>query len=145
MLTDASLSPAILNAAQIESTQAAIAFQSRLASIDLKTIPVLSLDRHIPRKDQAKLTRGLLKKLGLEGVSVTTPSYSGAQAVEVSLPSRSDYLLEPFGTASRDCPTKKANYQATLQMERLLVAAFPNSGDRSDSRSDYFDYRWSIR
>jgi len=40
------------------------AFHARLAAIDLAKVPVLSRDRSIPRKDQAKLARTLFREMG---------------------------------------------------------------------------------
>ena len=88
-----------------------------IMSVDLDSVPVITRDRFIPRKDQAKLTRILLKRLGIKGVSVTAPNYSMAQSVDVKVPrlpaTEADFLLvcptchDPVGVGS--CPTCHGN------------------------------------
>lgn len=121
------------------------------------SIPIVCRDRHIPRKDQAKLARALFKRLGLNGISVTTPNYSMAQSVHVELPKLEihvanmwphggDHVHEP-GCSIRDedrCPTCRNNFSAMKKIELILAKAFPEHDDRSDTQSDYFDYCWSI-
>lgn len=97
---------------------------ARLEEIDPGAVEVVSIDRYIPRKEQARLARRLFRDLELKGISVTTPSYSMAQAVDVRLPHRS-------GVMER-------------KVRAILSKAFPNHDDRSDSRTDHFDYCWSI-
>jgi membrane protease subunit (stomatin/prohibitin family) len=115
-----------------------------LAAIDITTIEIASNDRHIPRKEQAKLARELFKKLGLKGISVTTPNYSMAQSVDVSIPSRNDYKMIGQYDIDPECEACKANHEARERIEAILLAAFPNHDNRSDSQTDYFDYCWSF-
>jgi hypothetical protein len=121
-------------------------FHASLAAIDLANVPVLSRDRSIPRKEQAKLARALFRQLGLEGISVTTPTHSMANSVELRLPTRNDYTPEmlEFGCAIAGNPVTAANGLANRQMSALMDQAFPEHKDRSEMQSDYFDYRWSI-
>jgi hypothetical protein len=42
--------------------------------------------RDLDRKEQAKIVRQLFKSLGFTGVSVTTPTYSMASSINISLP-----------------------------------------------------------
>ena len=128
-----------------------------LESVDLSAVPVMTTDRHIPRKDQAKLARELFKRLGLKGISVTTPNYSMAQSVEVSVPRLGIHVenMWPHGGAnyhasgadvhdSQKCPACVKNRENEKQVEKIIGIAFPNHDDRSESQSDYFDYCWSI-
>ena len=118
----------------------------KLAAIDITEIPVKTLDRCIPRKEQAKMARELFKSLGLKGISVTTPNYSMAQTVEVRLPRRRDYVLDDSGFICRQlCEASKANHEAESRVESILLAAFPQHDDRSDIQTDYFDRCWSLR
>ena len=117
------------------------AFQARVAAVDLDKVSLVSTDRHIDRKQQAKLTRGIFKDLGLKGISVTTPMYSMACSVQVSYPQRGDYLIDGD---SRMCKAHAANRVVYDKIMDVLLKAFPNSDNRSDSMTDYFDYRWSI-
>jgi len=101
-----------------------------------KTVPVICTDRHIPRKEQAKLARKLFKILGIRGVSVRTPNYSMARVVDVRLPQLGDDV-------EREA-RRKANWEARCRMKDVLEFAFPCHDDRSDPMTDYFDHCWSI-
>jgi len=98
--------------------------------------------RNARRKEQAEQVRRLLKDLGVEAVSVTTPSYSMAQAIHIALPASSH---EVHGSVVyRECPRCQRRYQARERVERLILAAFPDLNDRSDAMVDHFDYCLSI-
>ncbi len=129
--------------------------QDALAKVSETEIPVMSRDRHIPRTEQAKLTRELFKRLGLKGISVTTPNYSMAQSVRVSLPKLEihcpnywphggDYCHHGYVDESLVCPTCRENRRIREKIEEILARAFPNHDDRSDTQKDYFDYCWSV-
>jgi len=131
--------------AQAETRKAA-ALHTALAAVDITSIDLVSRDRNIPRKEQAKLARLVFSKLGLKGISVTAPNYSMAQSVHVRLPKRHDFtvLREDGGIDWGKDPAAKANQEAASRVGSILLAAFPNSEDRSDSMTDHFNYRWSI-
>lgn len=122
----------------------AIAFHERLAQIDISAVPVMSLDRHQPRKEQARQCRELFRRLGLKGISVTAPNYSMAQSVDVRLPGREDYVFGVGGMVQANDPARNANSEAQQRIRAILLAAFPKHDDRSDAQSDHFDYRWSV-
>ncbi len=124
--------------------QKALAFQAALGSVSLLAVPVLGLQRSIPRKEQAKAARQLFKQLGIPHVSVTTPVYSMAQSVDVQFPRRRDVPLNEHGTYVMESPEAKLNQAAREKVEAILKRAFPNHGDKSDHQSDYFNYCWSI-
>ena len=117
---------------------------------DLEKVKVISTDRHLPRKQQAALARQLFKALGIKGVSVTTPNYSMAQAVDVRIKADAPQA-ETFGCTLRELPadhpvrvfyeTKNA---ARLKLQEILARAFPCHDDRSELQTDYFDYCWSV-
>lgn len=130
---------------------------SALESIDLSSVPVMSTDRSISRKDQAKLARELFKRLGIKGLSITAPNYSMAQSVEVSVPRLGIHVANmwphggeyyhfsgPHVDDCHKCPTCLRNRENESRVERIIAIAFPNHDDRSDSQTDYFDYCWSI-
>lgn len=129
----------------------------RLAAIDTDAIPVVCTDRHIPRKQQAALARGLFKQFGLRGISVTTPNYSMAQTVQIAVPRIDDDLhdrskwphfhdySDPSRSEATRCPACRERSAAVAKVEKILAIAFPKHDDRSDSQSDYFDYCWSMR
>lgn len=132
--------------------------RTALAAVDETKIPVMSRDRHIPRKEQAALARKLFKQLGLKGISVTTPNYSMAQSVDVALPripfEASDYVLDgvdyqnhSFSDMPPSVPVKIKMAERTamrLSVQEILARAFPAHDNRSDYQSDYFDYCWSF-
>lgn len=123
----------------------ALALHAKLATINITEIPVMSRDRSICRKEQARLARELFKKIGLKGISVTAPNYSMAQSVDVRPPQRNDYTVDSFGRIDyANDPAGKANREADNRLRSILLAAFPSHEDRSDSQSDYFDYCWSL-
>jgi hypothetical protein len=122
------------------------AVHAALAAIDLIMVPVVATERHTHRKVRAKLTRELPKRLGVSGISVTTPRYSMATAVDVLIPARSDYTLRhPDGTVNwAEDPAALSNSAAEATVRAILARAFPNHDDRSDSTTDYFDNPWSV-
>jgi hypothetical protein len=134
------------------------ALYARLAAIDPAAVPVVCTDRHVARKYQATLARELFKALGLKGISVTTPNYSMAHVVDVSIPSLphlpGDYLYDgrnyendSYSDMPAAVPARAkslARHAASLKVGEILAYAFPNHDDRSDSQSDYFDSCWSI-
>ena len=127
-------------------------------AVNMACIPVMSTERCIPRKEQAKLARQLFKQLHIKGISVTAPNYSMAQSVDVRLPEiqREDgdlflngvsYENGTYSDMPDDVPAKakhRAKWEAQKRIELILARAFPNHNDRSDSQSDYFDYCWSV-
>lgn len=123
----------------------ALALHQALKAVDLAKVPVKSTERHIARKEQARLTRELFKELGLKGISVTAPNYSMARAVDVRLPRRSDFSeLVDVRRQRISCMAREANHRAAEAVHQILAVAFPNHDDRSDTQSDHFDFCWSV-
>ena len=127
----------------------------RIMAINLNEVPVVCTDRHIKRKEQAKLARELFKKLGIKGISVTTPSYSMASTVDVRVPWEphpgwvgfEKWENKTYSDMPDDVPAKKWNahhYRAECKVELILLKAFPQHDDRSEPQSDYFDRCWSV-
>jgi hypothetical protein len=137
-----------MNRTEIDpKTQArALALHKRLAQIDVTEIPVITMDRHIPRKQQALLARELFRRLGLKGISVTAPNYSMAQTVNVDPARRRDYVLDDHGMIKDHVTDSaaQANEAARTRLGAILLAAFPQHDNRSDSMTDHFDSKWSI-
>lgn len=130
---------------EITNLTTSLALHERLAQVDITKIPVMTMDRCVPLKVQAKLTRTLFKALGIKGVSVRAPRYSMACVVEVRLPRRTDYVRNSAGQVEWDKdPAAQANTTARNRMEAILLAAFPQHDNRSDYQTDYFDSCWSI-
>ena len=124
----------------------ALALHARLPQIDITEIPVMTMERHIPRKQQAALARELFRRLGLKGISVTAPNYSMAQTVDVHQPRRRDYVLDGHGMVKDYAtdPAAQANEAARTRLEAILLAAFPQHDNRSDRMTDHFDSKWSL-
>lgn len=134
----------------------------QIATVSLDAVPIVSRDRHIPRKEQARLARNLFRQLGIKGVSVVTPNHSMASSVDVRLPDlaliEADYHgpndatphsweLASFADMPANVPAKikqQAHWQAQKKIETILARAFPAHNDRSDYQTDYFDFKWSV-
>jgi hypothetical protein len=125
-----------------------------LAQDEKLIVPVMSVDRFISRKEQARLVRELFKRLGIRGLSVTAPNYSMASTVHINLPNfhadftgYAEFQNETWSCIPSSCPVKicdKARCACRTALDSILLRAFPNHGDRSDVQSDYFDSCWSI-
>lgn len=115
--------------------------------------------RNLARKQISDHVRALLKSLGIKGVSVTTPNYSMAQSIDISLPDDDRHEHQPYHEqaeaeyrathedymgAMHFCHFCREDRDAKDRLERLILTAFPDLADKSDLQSDYFDYRLSI-
>lgn len=130
----------------VAATETAKALHAHILAIHLSEIPVMTADRQCGRKETARLLRALLSRLKIKGVSVTAPNYSMAQAVDICLPKRRDIEFEYAPRRKNpEAAANKANHLAAEKFRALLAVAFPHHDDRSDSQSDHFDYKWSIR
>lgn len=114
------------------------------------------------RKVWAAEIRSLFKSLKIKGVSVTTPNYSMAQGVQISLPGTITWISGDDHVALHDkldrehvndevwhgrstyCPHCQKSQQAQEALKRIILAAFPDLDDRSDYVTDYSDYCFSI-
>ena len=134
----------------MSETEKAIELHAALDKIDLATVPVLSTDRCLPRKEAAALARKLFRSLKLNGISVTAPNYSMCFHCEVRLPKRDDYPTlhkDEWGFDKVDFandPVSAENQKARTKVRQILALAFPNHDDRSDSMTDYFDAKWTV-
>lgn len=131
---------------------------SQINAVKVESVPVMTTDRHIPRKQQAALARKLFKSLGVRHLSVTTPNYSMASSVDVNFPamelSSEDYMHNgesyqnrPWSEMPAEVIAKQkaeAKWAARGRLAEIINKAFPNHDDRSDSQSDYFDSCWTI-
>lgn len=100
--------------------------------------------RTMSRVDFAAMVRAWLKANRIKGVKVTTPRYSGAMNIEIVIPSFENESGLDYD-AWQVTPQAAANRAALRHFVRLMNAAFPKMADRSDSRSDLFDARWTVR
>ena len=122
-------------------TVQALAFHAALDAVDLDAVPVMTTDRHLDRKEQARLLRQLLKQLKVPHVSVTTPHHSMASGVDIAFPERQDL---PPNCLATETEAGRRNKAAREKFERLLLRAFPNHDDRSDCRNDFYDFCWYL-
>jgi hypothetical protein len=107
-------------------------------------------ERGLERKQIASDIRQLLKKLGIKGVGVTVPNYSMASTVHIRVPHVE--LTEEQSKTPRDAagnyqrtPVAEAAHRgrsaAVAKLEKIILGAFPDLVDRSDSMTDYHDAR----
>lgn len=138
---------------RLKDHYAAVALADRLKQIDVEQVPAMSEDRGICRKEQARLTRELFKKLGLKGISVTTPMYSMASTVDVRIPKQLGEMRrdsnvhatwEEYLRALDLDPVIAANRFVEDRIKEILAYAFPNHDDRSDYMTDYYNSKWSV-
>lgn len=124
---------------------------SAIINSKLPTRRVINLRRQ-PRKTWAKEVRKLFKEMNLTGISVTTPSYSMASTIDISLPAVTDCTYETLTTEQKYhcdghlqfCPACKERWNAHEKIKEILAEAFPDLDDRSEYISDYFDNCFSI-
>jgi hypothetical protein len=115
--------------------------------------------RDLDRKEQAKIVRQLFKSLGFTGVSVTTPTYSMASSINISLPRQPwegehepehnrlqaiEYSKPSYNGMVQVCPWCKESWLADKQIRAIILAAFPDMDNRSDTQSDYSDFAFTI-
>jgi hypothetical protein len=118
--------------------------------------------RSLTRKEWAHEVKNLFKSLGLGWVSVTAPSYSMASSIHIHFHTDEPWehsahkakhkeidelqrgAHEWFGYGTY-CPWCKLEWAAHHKLEQIILAAFPDLDDRSDSQSDHFDSCLSIQ
>ena len=127
-----------------------------LAAILATPLPAFRANiRRQTRKEWAVAVRKLLKDIGVKGVSVTTPSYSMAQSIHITLPPALDNPnsiehqefhneLWKNNRPGTDCPHCGQRWNARNHIEAIILAAFPDLNNRSEAREDHFDYCLSI-
>jgi hypothetical protein len=69
-----------------------------------------------------------------------------AQTVNVDPARRRDYVLDDHGMIKDHVTDSaaQANEAARTRLGAILLAAFPQHDNRSDSMTDHFDSKWSI-
>jgi len=93
--------------------------------------------RALDRKDIAAAIRELFRDMGLRGISVKTPRYSMASTVAITVP-KFEYLdqqVNDFVKGQR----RLAAQAVSDKLTSIILAAFPDLDDRSDTISDYFN------
>jgi hypothetical protein len=102
--------------------------------------------RREPRKVIAAEVRSLLRSMGLKGISVTAPNYSMARSIDIRTPRNEPepIVKDEDGWDTHHPTYRAARNAASAKIEAIILAAFPDLDDRSDSLTDYYDYRLSI-
>lgn len=98
--------------------------------------------RSLPLKEIAAKLRGLFAELGIKGISVTAPRYSMAHSVDVDVP-----RIEWESPAESEAEQQGRRDHAVAvrrKVEAIILAAYPDMDDRSDSMTDYFDNRFGV-
>lgn len=119
-------------------------YEDCIKSIEAAEVPEV-VDRDLRgkyMKERSAAIRALFKKLGIVGVSVTSPNYSMATATDVLAP-RDDHS-HSYGVEFADCLVCRRNGKARKMLRAIILAAFPDLDDRSDGRSDHYDFKFSI-
>lgn len=107
-----------------------------------KKVPTFVVQRNSDRKEFAKIVRGLFKKLGIKKASVTTPNYSMATAIDIDVPV---YYEETFNSDYSRTDDSAQRYRDLYQgLSKIMDEAFPTKRDRSDSMTDYFDFKFML-
>jgi hypothetical protein len=137
-----------------------IYYPETLSQIENAKLPktVNAALRRRTRKEIAVEIRNLFKRMGIQHISVTTPNYSMAQAVDIRLPDTEpwegaherrhaeiDAIQGVYVAYGDACDLCKRRAAARRKIEKIILAAFPDLDDRSDTQTDYFDYRLSIQ
>ena len=131
---------------------AARVFRQLRHIVGIKPTGVINGDlRRRPRKQWAAEVRGLLRWFRIEGVSVTTPRYSMASSIDISLPDlphehgpEVDKCIRNGEAVTDLCDVCSLRSDARDAIERIVLGAFPDLDDRSDCVSDYFDFCFSV-
>lgn len=116
--------------------------------------------RQRTRKEWAGEVRNLFKDLGIKHVSVTAPNYSMASSIHIDTPrffawegdhekrhAEIDHQERARGEwmgYGHYCEFCKRSQEAKRKLEKIILAAFPDLDDRSETQSDYFDFCLSI-
>jgi len=116
--------------------------QKTLSQIEAATIPAVvnpSL-RHEDPKARSWAIRQMLRKVGIKGAHVTVGRGSTCAEVRflgVACPTRESHNRSA-------CPECKRNLDAEKKVSDIILGAFPDMDDRSDSMTDHFDYKFTI-
>ena len=111
-----------------------------LTQIEQATMPApVAKIRQEPRKVWAVSVRTLLKTQGIKGVSVKTPNYSMAKSIEITVPKGDGHICS-MDISPMDCPACHRRGEAKRKLQDMILGAYPDLDDRSDSITDYFDF-----
>lgn len=108
------------------------------------SLPTYAIPRNIERKVFAKTVREMFKKLGIKGASVTTPDYSMASSIDIAIPV---YYIDVYDSVTLDRLTSDAGDKSTKlheQIKMIMANAFPTMDDKSDTMTDYFDFKYML-
>lgn len=123
-----------------------------LASIESAKLPVGLVPaniRSLGQKERTAAIRSLLKasgvKMGARGNGVSVKSATGSMCYWTTVRYESIDHAPGVEMHSRFyCPTCKANAAASEKLHTLILAAFPDLGDRSDIQVDHFDFVYTV-
>jgi hypothetical protein len=99
--------------------------------------------RSRPQKERSSAIRKLLRQVKIKNVSVTSDHGSmcfgtSVRFVPLACPERGP------DHGSWNCAICKRNTEAGARLREIILAAFPDMDDRSDSMTDYFDQPFSV-
>jgi hypothetical protein len=108
--------------------------ESCMQSIEGAPLPTTSMaTRDRPLKERSALIRGLLRQAGVKGVKVTSADGAFCDLTDIT-------ITVDFRPESRE-----RILAVRKKTEAMVLAAFPDLGDRSDARSDCFDSKFAVK
>lgn len=119
-----------------------------IRTIEAATVPAAPLNpkaRSAGQKERTVMIRKALKDCGVRGVSVTMATGSMCYWTHV----RAEGVPHAEGTdwnehERRECLVCERNQAADKKLHAIIMAAFPDLGDRSDSMTDHFDFVFTV-
>lgn len=107
--------------------------------------PLRTDARRMTQTERSAALRALLKSLGVKGVSVTSARGSMCYWSHI----RFDGVPHPpvanwCEHNSRVCDVCQRNNAAERKVHRIVLAAYPDLDDRSDSQTDHFDFVYTV-
>jgi hypothetical protein len=118
-----------------------------ISSIEAAALPAPTGDaiRTLGTVEQCSKIRAMLKAAGIKGVSVKRSHAGWSATVAVSFLRLGHEEGVNWGLHNRaECPICSREIAATRKLETVILAAFPDCDNRSDSMTDYFDYVFGV-
>ncbi len=130
-----------------EASKSFPVFIASLKQADEVQITEMGKVRSLYTKEIAAKIRELFRALGIKKVKVAKGKGTGSCYIHVDYPSGpflmcSDYN-EQFHANEADPGVQEARW-ADKTLKRIILTAFPDLDDRSDSMTDYFDFVFTI-
>ncbi len=135
-------------AAAATDSDAALAVVMSIASATIPTAPEKIRDLH--QKERTAKIRSMLRGMGIKvgavgkGVSVVSATGSMCYWTNVRFKGLRHAAGTSCGYTRMECHTCRANLAAVRTVEKLILTAFPDLDDRSDSQTDHFNFVFTV-